>query len=214
MPKIIKIDINSATYRDLAPVAEILLDGGVAVGPTETTYGLMAAADKPEAMNRIMQLKGRDGAKPLLLLLDRPERALCYARELPECVNGLIANFWPGPLTLLLRSSTGLHQSLIGPTRTVGVRVVGLQSIRLLVRIMDRAVTGTSANPGGLPPARSVGQALDYFGNNIDLVIDGGPSFKAAPSTIIDASLGPPRLVRDGGLSFNQMRKAAPDMRT
>ncbi|MFH1138236.1 MAG: L-threonylcarbamoyladenylate synthase [Pseudomonadota bacterium] len=214
MANVIEIDVVSATYRDVAPIAEILLGGGVAVGPTETSYGLMAAADQPEAMERIMKLKGRDGNKPLLLLLDRPERALCYAREIPQCVTGLTAEFWPGPLTLLLRSRPGLYPSLVGPTRTVGLRVAGAPALRLLARVMDRAITGTSANPGGLPPARSLGQALDYFGDKIDLYIDGGPSPKAPASTIIDASLGPPRLVRDGGLSINQMIKAAPDMRT
>ena len=195
-------------------MVEVLLGGGVIAGPTQTFYALMAAADRNEALEKIVRLKGRDGSKPLLLLLDNMPRVKCYAKELPEDALGLVDEFWPGPLTLLLRARPGLHPSLVGPTRTVGVRVEGLASVRLLVRSLDRAVTGTSANPGGRPPARSPEEVLDYFGDDLDLVLDCGATPGGRPTTLIDVSLGPPRLIRDGGLSLNRMMRAAPTLRT
>ena len=213
-PRLLEIDKHKAQIKDLRPAIEVLLDGGVVAGPTETFYGLMASADRPEALERVLRMKGRDGNKPLLLLLDRPRRALCYAREIPESSEGLVRNFWPGPLTLLLRARPHIHVSLVGHTRTVGVRVEGLPAIRLLVRAMDRAVTGTSANPGGAPPARTAAEVAAYFHDDLDMILDAGPCPGGEPSTIIDASLGRPRLIRDGVIRIDQLRRAAPDLRT
>ncbi|MEW6265411.1 MAG: L-threonylcarbamoyladenylate synthase [Thermodesulfobacteriota bacterium] len=214
MPGLIKIDPQAISLTALRPAVEALLDGGVLAGPTQSFYGLMAAADKAPALERIMTLKGREPNKPLLLLLDQPLRLTCYARELPESAQGLAAKFWPGPLTLLLRARRGLHPALVGPTRTVGVRVEGLPAIRTLIRALDRAITGTSANPGGRPPALTAEEVQAYFGDKIDLILDGGPCPGGAGSTLIDVSIGPPRLVRDGGLSLDEMVSVAPDMRT
>lgn len=214
MPDIIKLDAQCTDFKEIRPVLQVLLQGGVVAGPTETFYGLMACADKETALTRIMTLKGRDGNKPLLLLLDRKERATCYARELPESADGLIRKFWPGPLSLLLRARPGIPGPLVGPARTVGVRVEGMPVIRMLVRALDRAVTGTSANPGGSPPARTAEEVEAYFHDDIDLIIDTGPCPGGFPSTLVDVSLGRPRLVRYGALSLDQMIAVAPDMRT
>jgi L-threonylcarbamoyladenylate synthase len=146
--------------------------------------------------------------------MDQKARVECYARELPDSALGLVRRFWPGPLTLMLRARPGLHPSLVGPTRTVAVRVAGLGAIRLLVRCLDRAITGTSANPGGLPPARTVDEVLDYYDDRLDLIIDGGPCPGGEPSTLVDVSMGRPRLIRHGTLSLDDMMAAAPDMRT
>lgn len=214
MPEIIKINPQTTNPADLRPVVDVLLRGGLVAGPTETFYGLMAAADNRPALERVVRLKGRDGRKPLLLLLDQTERALCYGREIPDSARGLVGKFWPGPLTLLLMARPGLPEPLVGPARTVGVRVEGLPMVRWLVRCLDRAVTGTSANPGGLKPARTVEEVLHYFRDDLDLVIDSGPCPGGQPSTMVDVSLGRPRLIRDGPLSMNAMMAAAPDMRT
>ena len=163
MPDLIKVDSGETDVKVLLPIAEVLLQGGVVAGPTQTFYGLMAAADELTTLNRILEMKGRDGNKPLLLLLDCPDRARCYAKEIPEEAKGLINTFWPGPLSLLLRARPGLPGPVVGPTRTVGVRVEGLPVIRRLVRMIDRAVTGTSANPGGFPPARTAGGSGGLF---------------------------------------------------
>ncbi|MBW2091436.1 MAG: threonylcarbamoyl-AMP synthase [Deltaproteobacteria bacterium] len=214
MPRILKVDPHQRDYMALRPAVMSLLHGEVVAGPTQTFYGLMASADQPEAIKRVMELKNRAPNKPLLLLLDRALRVGCYARYEPYSYKLLAKHFWPGPLTILLEAHPGQHPALIGPRETVGLRVEGLPVIRALVRTLDRAVTGTSANPAGEPPALTPEEVINYFGDNVDLIIDGGPCPGGKPSTLIDASTTPPRLLRDGPLSLDELLAVIPDLRT
>ena len=211
----LSIDPHQATYKDLAPAARALLDGGVVAGPTGTFYALMGLVDDHAGLERIVGIKGEDArqSKALLIMLDQESRVRCYAREVPEEAEGLMAKFWPGPLTLLFLAQGGLHPSLVGPARTVGLRVEELPSTRLLVRMVDRGLTGTSANPAGASPAVTADQVEEYFGGQIDLIIDGGPTKGGLPSTIIDVSLGVPRVLRDGGLPLHELTQACPILR-
>ncbi len=208
------IDAEKASFEELAPAARALIDGELVACPTGTFYALMALVDNHSALNRIADLKGEDrGGKPLLVLIDQEARAHCYAREVPEEAEGLMARFWPGPLTLLFLAQNGLHPGLVGPARTVGLRVEGRASVRRLVRMVDRGLTGTSANPSGAPPPTTADEVLDYFGDQVAVVLDGGPTPGGLPSTIIDVSLGVPRVLRDGGLPLNELIQACPILR-
>lgn len=214
MPERLVIDPRNASFDALAPAARALLDGGLVACPTDTFYALMAPADNPEALDRIGRIKGGERQnKALLLLIDQEARVRCYAREVPEEAAGLMARFWPGPLTLLFLAQGGLHPSLVGPARTVGLRVEGLPAVRRLVRMVDRGLTGTSANPGGAPPPTTADQVMEYFGDQVAMVIDGGPTPGSQPSTVIDASLGVPRVLRDGGLPMTELIQACPILR-
>lgn len=212
MATIIKIDPNSATADQLQPAVDILRAGGVVAGPTQTFYGLMAAVDRMEALARIQWLKGRDSRKPLLLLLDTPQRMAEYAKEIPEAAAALAKAFWPGPLTILTPSVPGLHPSLVGSGGTVALRVEGLPVIRTLVRALGRAVTGTSANPGGQPPAVTAEEVVAYFGEAVDLVLDGGPCPGNRPSTLVEVSHPPARLIREGAIPRDALTKVIPDL--
>ncbi|MDR2946547.1 MAG: threonylcarbamoyl-AMP synthase [Candidatus Adiutrix sp.] len=212
MAKRLSIDPQRAACRDLAPAARTLLDGGVVAGPTGTFYGLMSLVDNAAGLERIAGLKGekeRQG-KTFLILLDQEARVHCYAREVPPEAGRLMAAFWPGPLTLLFMAQGGLCPGLVGPARTVGLRVEELPAIRLLVRMADRGLTGTSANPAGAPPAETADQVEDYFGKTIDLIIDGGPTPGGQPSTIIDVSPGGPRVLREGALPMADLARVCP----
>ncbi|MDY7002024.1 MAG: L-threonylcarbamoyladenylate synthase [Thermodesulfobacteriota bacterium] len=214
MPLIIKINPHAASPAGLEPAIKTLLRGGVIAGPTQTFYGLMAAADQPQAMARVLELKGRDSRKPLLLLLDTSQRVLDYAQSPPKSAADLAEAFWPGPLTLLVPAKPGLDPALAGPSGGVGLRVEGLPIVRTLVQALGRAVTGTSANPGGEPPARTMAEVLAYFGDSLDLILDGGPCPGAGPSTLIDACDSRPRLLRPGVLGLEELRAVVPDLQT
>lgn len=212
----LRIDSHNTTFEDLAPIARTLLDGGVVACPTESFYALTSMVDCHDALERIISLKGERERenKPFLIMVDHVARVLCYAREIPEEAEGLMEHFWPGLLTLLFLAQSGLHPTLVGQARTVGLRVEGLPLVRRLVRMIDRGLTGTSANPAGCPPASSAEQVLDYFGDGVDMIVDGGPGLASAkPSTIIDVSLGVPRLIRDGGLPLGELKRACPILR-
>jgi L-threonylcarbamoyladenylate synthase len=124
-----------------------------------------------------------------------------------------MARFWPGPLTVLLPAHKDLHPSLLGPGRTVGLRVEGQTAVRLLARMADRGLTGPSANPGGAPPPVNADEVAEYFGEAVDLILDGGPTSGGEASTIIDAALSPPRLVRPGPLATADLLKACPALK-
>jgi L-threonylcarbamoyladenylate synthase len=215
MPRRIIIDPQEATTAQLDPVVRILLEGGVVAGPTQTFYALMALVNQPRALEKIIDLKGRQARrdKPHLIMLDQEARVRCYAKETPTAALGLMARFWPGPLTLLLPAHKDLHPSLKGPGRTVGLRVEGLKSMRLLIRMTDRGLTGSSANPGGSPPPVTADEVEGYFGQDVDLILDGGPTPGGAPSTIIDAALSPPRLVRAGPLASADLLAVCPTLK-
>ncbi|MDR1922721.1 MAG: L-threonylcarbamoyladenylate synthase [Candidatus Adiutrix sp.] len=214
MSKRLIIDPRNVAFEALAPAARMLLDGGVVAGPTASFYALMALADGHPALEKVVELKGAEGrqGKASLILLDQPARALCYARETPEAAWALMSRFWPGPLTLLFPAQTGLHASLVGPARTVALRLESLLAVRRLVRMVDRGLTGTSANPAGEAPADRAEAVLDYFGDSIDLIIDGGVTGGGPPSAIIDVSLAAPRLIRGGPLSAGDLRAACPSL--
>jgi len=213
MPRILKIDPQKADYLPLKPAAQTLLAGGVVAGPTETFYALMASPGSAGALERISRLKGRPADKPFLLLLDTILRVVCYARNVPSSVDALAKRFWPGPLTLQLKAHLSLHPLLIGPQQTVALRVEGLPAIRMLVRATDRAVTGTSANPSGQPPAATAEEVAAYFGDGVDLILDAGRLAGDRPSTLVDATTLPPHLVRPGVISVEELRTVIPDLR-
>jgi L-threonylcarbamoyladenylate synthase len=208
-PRVIQLDPNQFRAADLDAAAAWLAEQGVAAGPTQTFYGLMAGADRPAALDRIAAMKGRPTDKPLLLLLDDVERAEEYAAVIGPEARRLMDLFWPGPLTLLLEARTGLDPLLVGPTGAVGLRLDGSALTRALVRGAGRAVTATSANPAGRPPAETADQAIGYFGQALDLVIDAGPCPGGRPSTVVDASARPVRLVREGAIGWDRIAAAA-----
>ena len=214
MPRILTVDPRQTDYIEIKPVVEVLLKGGVVAGPTETFYGLMAATDQPEAITRIFELKKRPSEKPLLLLLDHSARMEAYGREISPEAKVLAEKFWPGPLTLLLKAHPGLNSHLAGSRGIVGVRVEGLGLIRTIVKALDRAVTGTSANLSGEPAAGTAKEVEDYFGDEVDLILDAGPCLGGKASTLVDTSLAPPRLLRGGPVSLGALMAVLPELRS
>lgn len=167
---------------------------------TDTFYGLGADPFHASAVARIRALKGREDDKPILLLisdLDQierliPERSADFMR--------LAAKFWPGPLTIVGKANTDLPEGITAGTGTVGVRLPADQSVRDLVCQCGRALTATSANPAGRDPARSAEEVRNYFPEGIDLIIDGGQVTAIEPSTVVDATVSPPRVIREGAI--------------
>ncbi|MDR1052270.1 MAG: threonylcarbamoyl-AMP synthase [Deltaproteobacteria bacterium] len=213
MTKVVKIDPQRATYKQLAPAAEVLLSGGLVAGPTQSYYALMALADKPAALERIAALKpGRTAEHAFLLLLDQSLRSRSYAVEMSEQAGALMDRFWPGLLTLLMPAHTGLHRLLLGKSKTVGLRVEGLAAVRRLIRMVDRGVTGTSANPHRQSPPTTKDQVLDYFPGQLDLVLDGGPTPGGLSSTIVDLSGPIPWIFRKGAVPVEEIAAVCPSV--
>ena len=180
--------------------AKIISAGGVIAFRTDTFYGLGADPLNAHAVAKIRELKGREENKPILLLLSDASIADRFIADVSEAFEEVARKFWPGPLTIVGAAVPALPSEITAGTGTVGVRVPADNDVRHLVRACGGALTATSANPSGREPARSAQQVRDYFPEGIDLVIDGGEVTATEPSTVLDVTTIPPRVVRQGAL--------------
>lgn len=179
---------------------DVLNRGGVVAFPTETFYALGAMYDKEEALERLYELKRRPFEKAIPVMIGSAEQVSLIATDVPEEANRLMEKYWPGPLTIVLKAGEGLSRYLTAGTDKVAVRIPGESFALGLVRKADFPVTATSANPSGVPPAEDAQAVLKYFGETLDLIIDGGQTPGGAPSTIIEIVKAEVKLLRKGGI--------------
>ena len=177
--------------------------------PTETFYGLGASALDRRAVARVFEVKGRPESKPLLVLVDSIEMAEALALDVPALARELMAAYWPGPLTLVFRAVKDLPAELTAGTGTIGVRMPAHTVALGLVRAARCPVTAPSANPSGAEPPTTAAGVRRFFEGRIDLILDGGPTPGGRPSTILDVSVSPPRLVRAGALDVSAVIRSA-----
>ena len=180
--------------------AQIVARGGVIAFRTDTFYGLGADPFKPAAVRKIKELKGREENKPILVLISDLEQLDRLIEERSSAFDTLANSFWPGPLTIIGQANIQLPPELTAGTKTVGVRLPDDDRVRSLVSACGGALTATSANPSGEPPARTADDAARYFCDRVDLIVDGGVAKTDQPSTVVDTT-GAARLVREGVIS-------------
>jgi L-threonylcarbamoyladenylate synthase len=185
----------------LQAAAAILRRGGVVAFPTETFYALGADPRKPGALRRLRGLKGRERRKPLLLLAASRAQALSLAAApRPPALLRLARLFWPGPLTLIVRPRDRALARALGRAGGLAVRVTSHPLGRRLIRACGHPLTGTSANRAGDEPPRQARQAGISLRLGPEQILDGGRTRGGLPSTIVDLSVQPPRLVREGAV--------------
>lgn len=172
---------------------------------TDTFYGLGADPFNAGAVRRIRELKGREDDKPILLLIADTREIERLIVEPSQDFRELAARFWPGPLTIIGQAAKSLLDEITAGTGTVGVRLPAEAKVRELVRSCGGALTATSANPAGREPARSAKEVRSYFPDGIDLIIDGGEVTAIEPSTVVDATISPPRIVREGAIRATEI---------
>jgi L-threonylcarbamoyladenylate synthase len=167
--------------------------------PTETTYGLAADIRSRAAIDALVALKGRDPQAPFGLIAADADQVRALARVWPEAAASLARAHWPGPLTLVVPARADLFEELVGPSGGVGVRVSSNACASDLARGLGAAITATSANPSGQPPALTVAEARSYFGDGVAIYLDGGPADQRTASTVVDVSdRGGVRVLRPG----------------
>ena len=198
-PRLISLDPVAPAPAGLRAATDILRAGGAVAFPTETFYGLAAAALDPASVKRIFALKGRPDSKPLLVLVDSVAMAETVAR-VSEPARALMKRYWPGALTLVLPARAMVPPDVTAGTGTLGVRVSSHPIAHGLVRTLGEPVTAPSANPSGLEPPTTAGAVVAYFGDGLDLVLDGGPTAGGVPSTVLDMTVDPPTIVRQGAV--------------
>ena len=185
---------------DLGALVQVLERGGVVACPTETWLGLLADASNERAIQRVAELKGRPADMPIALLLPDPDWIRAVSLDLPPAAEALIEAYWPGPLTIVLRARPELDPRLVKDGK-VGVRVPGPSPAAELTRAFGRPLTATSANLSGQPPVRSVDELPPALATGLDALVS-GVSPGGAPSTLIDATETPMRILRVGAIDI------------
>lgn len=186
---------------DLAALVRILDRGGVVACPTETWLGLLADARSRKAVARVAELKGRPADMPIALLLPDSGALVDLAPPPSAAARALMETHWPGPLTILLAAKPGLNPRIIRDGK-LGVRVPGPSPAADLVRAFGHPLTATSANLSGEPSVRSVDELPRDLVDGVDGVVP-GVSPGGAPSTLIDATTSPMRILRAGAIEID-----------
>jgi len=202
MPRVVAVDARAPTSAALADAVAALRAGRLVAFPTETFYGLGAAALTPAAVRRIFDVKGRPETKPLLVLVDSIAMVERLAAEVPERARALMARHWPGALTLVLTARASVPVEVTAGSGTVGVRLSAHPVAQALVRALGEPITAPSANPSGMAPPTTAAGVLAYFGSGVEVVLDGGATAGGAPSTVLDVTVDPPRVLRAGAVEI------------
>jgi L-threonylcarbamoyladenylate synthase len=196
--RIVAVDPTVPDPGVLTDAAAVVLRGGLVAFPTESFYGLGADALDPAAVERIFRAKARPESKPLLVLVSSIAMAETITTEIPEAVRDLMDRHWPGPVTLVLPAAARVPAGVTAGTGTVGLRLPAHSVARGLVKAVGRPVTAPSANPSGAEPAVTAQDVIAYFGDAVDVVLDGGKTAGGPGSTVADCTVWPPRIIRQG----------------
>lgn len=191
--------------QQLAMAVDVLRRGGVVAFPTETYYGLAVDPFNREALARLFTVKRRSVSKPILALIEETGNLSSLVREIPAICNRLMAEFWPGPLTLVLSGREEVSPLLTGNTGTVGVRISSHPLAQKLVAAFGQPLTATSANISGARPAVTAWEVRQQFSRNVDLVIDGGSTPGGLGSTIVGVRQEGVELIRAGVIPYGRI---------
>ncbi|MCC6333894.1 MAG: threonylcarbamoyl-AMP synthase [Myxococcales bacterium] len=187
---------------------EVLRGGGLVALPTETVYGLGADAQNELAARRIFAVKGRPSTHPLIVHVASLEDARAWVAEVPPEGELLARAFWPGPLTLVLRRSALASDTVTGGQDTVAIRVPAHEVALKLLRAFDGGIAAPSANRFGKVSPTTAQHVREELGEDVDFILDAGPSQVGVESTIVDVTGAAPRLLRPGGLAREALEEA------
>jgi len=201
MPLVLKAEPPSYLPESITLAARILRDGGVAVFPTETVYGVGVDIRCAESIGRVFALKKREPSQPLMAHCASLVQMLEYVSEVPQWVQPLVSRFWPGPLALILQSSEKVPPVVTGGGRTIGIRMVRHPAARDLLEELGAPIAGTSANLHGEPATSLFAAVSPALLGQVDVALDAGLCGEDVPSTVLDVTCNPPRIVRVGAVS-------------
>ncbi len=193
------------TQADAALAAEILRQGGLVGIPTETVYGLGANGLDPEAVSHIFQAKGRPQDNPLILHIPEASWLERYCKEIPLTAYQLAQAYWPGPMTMILKRKDIVPDVVTAGMDTVGMRCPSHLLCREIIALAQVPVAAPSGNTSGRPSPTTAEHMLEDMNGKIDAIVDGGPCSVGVESTIIDLTCQPPRLLRPGGITLEQL---------
>jgi L-threonylcarbamoyladenylate synthase len=204
--RILKTDTRDRLQSALHEAVKVILSGGVVAVPTESFYGLAVHALDEKAVERLFAVKERREDKPVLILIASTETLESYVKEVSDKARKLMERFWPGGLTLVFRAKPILPRLLTAEAGKVGVRLSSHSVPRELARMVGAPITGTSANRSGQPSCSTAQEVMEAVGKDIDLILGGGGTPGGKGSTVLDVTVDPPAVLREGIVSRDELR--------
>jgi L-threonylcarbamoyladenylate synthase len=202
------METKRLTTADVAEGAQVIAGGGLLGIPTETVYGLGANGLDPRAVAAIFTAKGRPQDNPLILHVPTADWLERYCEDIPPVAYELADRFWPGPLTLILKRKPLVPNEVTAGLDTVGMRCPDCAVTRAVISAADVPIAAPSGNASGRPSPTTAEAMLEDMDGKIDAILDGDPCAVGVESTILDLTVEPPRLLRPGGVTLEELEDA------
>ncbi len=203
---VLKINPNKPENNILSIASKVLKFGEAIVYPTDTVYGLGANPFNENSVLRVYEIKGRRFDKPLPILVSNINTALELG-IFDERALKLAKKFWPGPLTIIVRRKMGISSLALGGQDKVALRMPKHNVALKLAESLGGAIVGTSANISGFKAAKTATEAEKMLGDKVKLILDAGPSPEKIPSTIVDTTVKPFKIIRLGPISVEEIEE-------
>ncbi|MEO5349655.1 MAG: L-threonylcarbamoyladenylate synthase [Magnetococcus sp. YQC-3] len=210
--KIMVANLENEAEDLLQRASRALADGQIIAHPTETVFGLAVDPFNPRALQHLLQLKGRAANKGFILLIPDEYWLNSLVEPPSPLAKRLIHHFWPGPLTLLLPARPGLPITVTGGSGLLAVRHSSSPLVAALLRLWQKPLVSTSANPTGHPPARSATEVQQYWRTAVAVILTGPGSTDSQPSTLLQVVADRVRLLREGSLTMAQLQTKIPEI--
>ena len=194
-------------YTKLNEVARTIKQGGIVVFPTETVYGIGTNGLKENSVKRLYEVKQRPLNKPISLLVNSMDMINEIAQEITDLEKALIKEFFPGPLTIILKKKDTVPNIVTANSKTVGVRMPSNKIALKLIEYAEVPIATPSANISGKPSGTNMEDIMKDFEGKVDCYIDDGPSKIGVPSTIVQVIDGVPHILRQGKITEEQINK-------
>jgi L-threonylcarbamoyladenylate synthase len=208
LTRTIGIDPRQPDREAVAAAADVIRAGGVVVIPTRHLYGLAADALNAEALARVFAIKGRPADKPLLILVKSRDALPALVKSVSADACRLMDRFWPGRLTLVFAARDLFPPVLTGGRGKVGIRLPAHPVDRALLDLLPHPVTATSANLSGRAGCHRIGDLAPALRQAVDLILDAGPLPPGPGSSVVDVTVTPPEILREGQLRAAQIEAA------
>jgi len=189
--KILKVNPLDPNHKNVLEAADMIAKGGLVIIPTDTVYGIAVSMQEKEAIERLYKIKNRPKEKQLSLLVDRKEVVENFAKNISVAAYRLMDKFWPGPLTLILEARDGGTIAFRMPNHAIALSIISASGVPVLC---------PSANLSGKTAPRDFKEAIDDLNGLVDLAVDSGPCAIGQESSVVDLSVNPMRILRQGAI--------------
>jgi L-threonylcarbamoyladenylate synthase len=204
-PNIKKIDPKNPGTALIREAAGIIREGGVVVFPTRGLYGLAAEAFNEQAIHQIFKIKQRSSDKAVLILFQSVQGLDRLVKSVPPAAAAIMAHFWPGKITIVFEASAALSPVLTAGTGRIGIRLPGFRVTSALIEAVGSPITGTSANISGTDGCANIEDIDAAVLEKADFVLDAGALEGGPGSTVIDVTVDPPEVLREGAVPGHEI---------